>query len=215
MKDQTFFNAVAAVAVVVVVAAFGAAYFGASLASSSAPATSASSASGPYQLTLVEAMNGHWNATSSEPIFYVLGSDGQLLSSEDIQLPSHTLIDITIVAYDMPTPGIPAQFSSVQGTVGGTMQLINGTAAMLGGEPTDWGRTVSSVPLASMAHTFTIQKLGINIPVVGMDTESAQFYLNQTGTFTWQCMAPCGTDASGWGGPMGTPGWMSGTITVT
>lgn len=214
MKDQTFFNVVAAVAVVVVLAAFGAAYVGSSLAASSAPAKTASGASGPYQLTLVEAMNGHWNATSSEPIFYVLGSGGQLLSSEDIQLPSHTLIDLTIVAYDMPTPGIPAQYSAVEGTVGGTMHLINGSAAMMGGEPMDWGQTVSSVPVASMAHTFTVQKLGINVPVVGMDTMAAQLYLNQTGSFTWQCMAPCGTDASGWGGPMGTPGWMSGTITV-
>ena len=213
MRDQTFFNVIAAVGVVVVLAAFGMGYVGASLAP---PIASPSGASTPesYSLTLIEAMNGHWNATTSEPAFYMLGSDGQLHSSANIALPSNTLIDLTIVAYDMPTPGVPSEFASVEGTVGGTMYLINGTTAQMGGSPMDWGQNVSSVPVGSVAHTFTIQKLGINIPVVGMDTQVAQFYLNETGTFTWQCMAPCGTDTSGWGGPMTAPGWMSGTIDV-
>ncbi len=39
--------------------------------------------------------------------------------------------------------------------------------------------------------------------------------INQTGTFHWQCEAPCGTGASGWGATMSETGWMAGTFVVT
>ncbi len=178
-------------------------------------ASSATSNSTTYMLTLLESMANEWNSTApeSQPKFYVVGPAG-LESSANISLPAHQLIELTIISYDTPTPP-PAQYSNVTGTVGDKMYLINGTSASMG-TPQSWGAEVSSVPTSQIAHTFTILSLGINIPVVGGDTEIAYLYLNQTGTFTWQCYTPCGFPNAngGWSAAMVTPGWMTGEVTV-
>jgi hypothetical protein len=146
-------------------------------------------------------------------MFFVAGPSG-LQSSANISLPVHTLIELTIISYDTPTPP-PAQYSTVTGTVGDKMYLINGTSASMS-TPESWGAAVSSVPTDQIAHTFTVLALGINIPVVGGDTEIAFLYFNQTGTYTWQCYTPCGFPNvnGGWSGAMITPGWMMGEVTV-
>ena len=180
-----------------------------------APRAAAGSNSTPYMVTLLETMANEWNSTApeSQPKFFVAGSTG-LESSANISLPARRLIELVIISYDTPTPP-PAQYSSVTGTVGGKMYLINGTSASMG-TPESWGAGVSSVPTNQIAHTFTIVSLGINIPIVGGDTEIAFLYLNQTGTFTWQCYTPCGFSNvdGGWSGAMVTPGWMMGEVTV-
>jgi hypothetical protein len=169
----------------------------------------------PYMVTLLETMANEWNSTApeSQPKFFVAGPTG-LESSANISLPAHRLIELVIISYDTPTPP-PPQYSSVTGTVGDKMYLINGTSASLS-TPQSWGAGVSSVPTSQIAHTFTIVSLGINMPVVGGDTEIAFLYLNQTGTFTWQCYTPCGFPNvnGGWSGAMVTPGWMTGEVTV-
>jgi hypothetical protein len=179
------------------------------------PPSAAGSNSSPYMLTLLESMANKWNSTApeSQPRFFVAGPTG-LESSANISLPVHRLIEFVIISYDTPTPP-PAQYSNVTGTIGGKMYLINGTSASLS-TPESWGAEVSSVPTNQIAHTFTIVSLGINIPVVGGDTEIAFLYLNQTGTFTWQCYTPCGFPNvnGGWSGAMVTPGWMTGQVTV-
>ena len=40
------------------------------------------------------------------------------------------------------------------------------------------------------------------------------FITGDPGTYIWQCIAPCGSNFNGFGGPMSTKGYMSGTITV-
>jgi len=179
------------------------------------PSAAAGSNSTPYMLTLLETMGNEWNSTAAEsqPMFFVAGPAG-LESSANITVPAHRLIELVIISYDTPTPP-PAQYSNVVGTVGGKMYLINGTSASMS-TPQSWGAGVSSVPTDQIAHTFTVTSLGINIPIVGGDTEIAFLYLNQTGTFTWQCYTPCGFPNvnGGWSGAMVTPGWMMGQITV-
>jgi|GEM_PF-446205 len=179
------------------------------------PSAAAGSNSTPYVVTLLETMGNEWNSTAmeSQPQFFVAGSKG-LESSANISLPANRMIEMVIISYDTPTPP-PAQYSNVTGTVGSTMYLINGTSASMM-TPQSWGAAVSSVPAAQIAHTFTVQSLGINIPIVGGDTEIAFLYLNQTGTFTWQCYTPCGFPNvnGGWSGAMVTPGWMMGEVTV-
>jgi len=179
------------------------------------PPSAAASNSTPYMLTLVETMGNKWNSTApeSQPMFFVAGPTG-LESSANISLPVHRLIELVIISYDTPTPP-PPQYSNVTGTVDGKMYLINGTSAALS-TPQSWGAEVSSVPTSQIAHTFTITSLGINIPVIGGDTEIAFLYLNHTGTFTWQCYTPCGFPNvnSGWSAAMVTPGWMMGEVTV-
>jgi len=176
---------------------------------------STGSNSTPYMLTLLETMGNKWNstATESQPMFFVAGPSG-LESSANISLPANRMIELVIISYDTPTPP-PAQYSNVTGTIGNKMYLVNGTSASMS-SPMSWGAEVSYVPAAEIAHTFTITSLGINIPVVGGDTEIAFLYLTQTGTFTWQCYTPCGFPNvnGGWSGAMVTPGWMTGEVTV-
>jgi hypothetical protein len=171
--------------------------------------TSASTSS-PYALTLVETMNV--NSSTPQPKFFVLGSNGLETSAADISLPAHRQIQLTIVSYDMPTPGSTDQQGKVTGTVGGNVYLVNGTIATYGNAT--WGMNVSSMPGSALAHTFTVPQLGINIPVVGDSTVIAYLYLDQTGTFSWICLTPCGMGMMGDRGAMSQPGWMEGQITV-
>jgi hypothetical protein len=114
---------------------------------------------------------------------------------------------LTIKSYDNGTS--PLSKDSPYGQVLGT---VNGT------ETID-GKVVRSVPDNRVAHTFTVPALGLNIvipaaPNKGYVTVVATFKVTKAGKFDWQCEAPCGTTSSGWGGPMLTPGWMQGAITV-
>jgi heme/copper-type cytochrome/quinol oxidase subunit 2 len=175
--------------------------------------SAATQQSAPYQLTITEIMDTAWNSTVAQPQFEVVGAHG-LESSGNIRLPAHTLIQLTIISYDTPTPGSTDQEGKVNGTIGGTVYLINGTTAMGTNMSQPWGRNVTSVPGIMLAHTFTIPQLGINIPVVGGDTEIAYLYLNQTGTFQWVCLTPCGFGPTGMEGAMSTSGWMEGQVTA-
>jgi plastocyanin len=114
---------------------------------------------------------------------------------------------LTITSNDDGTAPLPngSPFTQVQGTVGGT-ELVNGSP-------------VSSVANQDVAHTFTVPGLGLNVvipaaPKGGTVTVQATFKADKAGTFNWQCEAPCGTGSTGWGGPMATPGYMQGTVTV-
>lgn len=181
--------------------------------------TSSVQTSTVYKLTLVEIMDVAWNSTAMQPKFYVLGNHG-LESSANISLPANRLIQLTIFAYDTPTDGISAQAAEVQGTVGGVMSFYNGTLATGIDNETmaqmrSLGENVTSVPADTVAHTFSVPELGVNVPVVGGSTEIAFLVFNHAGTYTWVCMTPCGFGADGGEGAMSTPGWMMGQITVS
>jgi hypothetical protein len=165
-----------------------------------------------YSLTLIVTVNNPWNSTVTQPRYWILTPQG-LVSSANILLPAHTLIRLTIIDYDSPSP-LPAQFAEVSGTLGNVVYFVNGTAAS-GTNITKDGAYVSEFNNETqVAHTFTIPQLGINIPSPANSVVVAEFYLNQTGVFLWHCMDPCGLDASGWSGSMDAPGWMTGNVTV-
>jgi heme/copper-type cytochrome/quinol oxidase subunit 2 len=94
----------------------------------------------------------------------------------------------------------------VQGT-------INGTASVD-------GQQYRALDAAKVAHTFTIPQLGLNVPIPG-DAPNNANYLTVTfsfrtggsGTYTFQCFAPCGT-GNGFDGPMASMAYMKGTLTV-
>ncbi len=168
---------------------------------------------GVFSLTLVITVNNQWNSTVTGPRYWVLTPQG-LVSSANISLPAHTLIRLTIVDLDSASP-LPAQFAQVTGTKGNVVYMVNSTLASGGNVSLSTARAVSSFnPETQVGHTFTIAQLGINIPSAANSVELAQLYFNQTGTFRWQCMDPCGYGPSGWLGPMSSPGWMTGVITV-
>ena len=201
-----------------VVAALFALSLGSYVATTYSLGPSASSSAGPStpdRITLLETMNNMLGGVM-QPMFQVVTAQG-LASSANISLPAHTLIVLTIVAYDTPTPGSSGAYSSVTGTLGNEILLVNGTnaAGSTNASMGSWESVVSSIPPSELAHTFTVSGLGLNIPVEGGFTEIASFYVNETGSFTWQCMTPCGTGPDGFGGAMATPGWMTGQLIVT
>lgn len=216
MVSEKLFYATIAVVILVGAVGVGAVYYH----EISTVATPLPQHSKTFNLTLVETMNNSLNGTM-QPRFFVVTQTG-LVPAANISVPAHTLIVLTITAYDTPTPGSPANYSNVTGTVGNTITLMNGTIATgsMGGmsngsmSMTGWESNVSSVPVTEIAHTITVPSLGINIPVVGGDMEIAKFYANTTGTFIWQCMTPCGTGPTGWEGAMATAGWMTGSFYV-
>lgn len=105
---------------------------------------------------------------------------------------------VTLVDRDVPMAWSNCT-CAVRGTVGG-VELVNGSA-------------VSSFDPANVAHTFTVPGLGVNVLSPGASTVTFQMELGRSGTYVWVCLAPCG--AEGYAGfPMGTPGYMTGTMTV-
>lgn len=182
--------------------------------------------SGPFHLTLAIVPGLYFNSTynsqngDGQPAYFIV-NNGTLESSANITVPAHVLIDLTVVDYDSgPGTGTPAIYQNVSGTVGNVVYLFNSTLVQGGVKAgssnisinSNTTKTISHMSIADLAHTFTVSSPGstsatLNIPV-GHGVEFAQFYVNVTGTYSWQCHVPCGTAA------METPGWMMGTFYV-
>jgi hypothetical protein len=145
--------------------------------------------------------------------------------STNIVLPAHALVTMTIENYDGQSPVLNPFVSHVQGTVGNTM-TVN-------------GETVRSLDPNVISHTFTIHSipssqqpwLYVSVPILGEpdDVEEAStdngfppqpevmqfsFVTGDPGTYIWNCFDPCGWNYNGFGGPMQTRGYMSGTVVV-
>jgi uncharacterized membrane protein YphA (DoxX/SURF4 family) len=104
----------------------------------------------------------------------------------------------TIIDQDAPVQWANCT-CNVSGTVGG-VEYLNGTA-------------MSSISTANAAHTFTVPQLHLNVITPGNSTITFTLYLNSTGTYVWNCLAPCGSNGYT-GSPMGVPGLMTGTMSV-
>ncbi len=130
---------------------------------------------------------------------YVLNSTSGSGSGTNFTLPEGLLI-VTITDHDTPASWGGCS-CNVKGTVGGT-ETINGT-------PTSY------VNPANVAHTFDVPQIGVNVLVPGQSFVAFEVNLKQTGSFRWECLAPCGSGPNGYGFPMFTPGFMEGTLTVT
>lgn len=116
-----------------------------------------------------------------------------------------TKVVITIRNHDDGPATIPAIFTQPQGLVGGG-ERIN-------------GKWVSRVNPRTLAHTWTIPGLHLNIVVPAApkgktDTVVATVRFSKPGVYRWQCEAPCGTGATGWGGAMVHMGFMEGAVHV-
>ncbi|MGE5333521.1 MAG: hypothetical protein ACM3N4_02375 [Nitrososphaerota archaeon] len=145
----------------------------------------------------------------------------------NIVLPAHALVTITIENYDGQSPLLNGFVSHVMGTVDGTM-TVN-------------GKTVTSLDPTTVSHTFTIHSipnhdanqpwLYVSVPVLGEpdaieeagtdngfppkpEVMEFSFVTGGPGTYVWNCFDPCGWNYNGFGGPMQTRGYMSGTVVV-
>lgn len=220
MQEKSFYAIVIAIVVVGGVG-IGVAYYH----QPTAPVSQKTSS--PYDLTLVITTNNYFNATvPPQPAFYVL-DNGTLQSSATINLPADRLINLTIVNFDDgaasplgPPNATSFSYYNVSGTIGGVMQVVNNTNVnstqpATGNITLQGGETVSNVSIDGVSHTFTVPSLNINVPVPPSSIVHAQLYLNGTGSYYWQCMAPCGSGPDGWQAAMATAGWMTGTVVVS
>lgn len=135
--------------------------------------------------------------------------DWPAYTPSDLVIPAHSLVTITIRNYDLGDTPLPnnSPFAHVQGTIGGTASAN--------------GHTYTSLPTAKVAHTFTILQLHISVPVPGDAVKGANYVAvtftirtGNAGTYMFECFDPCGTESSGFMGPMMTMGYMMGTVTV-
>jgi hypothetical protein len=140
-------------------------------------------------------------------------------------VPAATKVNITIEGYDGCTPLRNPVWGKVTGTIGG-VEYVNGQPVS---ELNSWSG-------CNVQHTFTMAGLGINVPIASPPTLKEENALCGTspctsgphqvvtfsfmtpakgGTFRWQCIVPCGGGyVDGNGGPMSTPGYMSGQMEV-
>jgi hypothetical protein len=121
-------------------------------------------------------------------------------------VPSHTLVQFTIMNYDDGVNVVPLAAASVTGTVGGSASVLTGSPAT--------AHLVTTIPLSQLSHTFTIGLAGLNVPIPATDNISTpntivfQAYFNESGALSWLCQAPCDE------GSMAMVGYMSGIMTV-
>ncbi len=130
--------------------------------------------------------------------------------------PAGATVVLTIVNHDDGTAPLPP--SSPWGQVWGADATYGETT---GGTELVNGSPVRAVPNDQVSHTFTIPGLLVNVPIPAAQssadpvTVTFTFRVTKKGTFTWLCVAPCGSGATGMGGAMDTPGWMQGHVTFT
>jgi hypothetical protein len=147
---------------------------------------------------------------------------GKWVHTTLFKVPAGTRVNMTILGYDGCTPLRNPVWSQVTGTIGGA-ETVN-------------GRTVSSLDSWSgcnVGHTFSIPGINLNVPMgsPGIDAtlcstspctsgpHSVMTFSFTTprvaGDYLWQCRVPCGGGfIDGFGGPMQTIGFMTGSMQV-
>jgi hypothetical protein len=144
--------------------------------------------------------------------------------STTFQVPAHAVVTIRIENYDGKSTLLNDFYNKPQGTLGNTITVD--------------GKTMNSIKSEDASHTFTIHSipssqqdwLYVSIPVTGVDDNAPldpaglmplkpvvtefSFVTQGPGHYIWQCFDPCGSGFDGFGGPMSTKGYMSGTIDV-
>jgi hypothetical protein len=126
------------------------------------------------------------------------------------KVPPNSTLRITISQQDGASGLRNPYYSLVRGTIGGTM-TVN-------------GKTMSSIDPTTAAHSFAVPGLGVNVPLLGVDSNAPagatntvvfSFKVPSSGIFHWQCFVPCAAGTLyGLGGPMQTLGFMDGQIEV-
>ncbi len=167
-------------------------------------------------------------------------SSSQFVHTTYFEVPANTRVNVTILGYDGCTPLRNPTWGKVTGTIGNVenVQFFNGktlSASQALSTFDSWGS-------CSVQHTFAIPGLGLNVPIASVTTLKENQNLCSTspctaangdanaphtvvkfsfmtpktgGVFRWQCFIPCGLGyVDGNGGPMSTPGYMSGQMEV-
>lgn len=150
-----------------------------------------------------------------------------------IKVPAYSTVTVTIKQYDTSTTLHNSFFASVTGTLGDA--YVNGRPfRRIGPDAPAHTFTIQSTD----TNEF---QLFINVPLPGVSPSAPntvtiaghhyarpnvivfRFKTGAPGQYVWHCYDPCGTGLAGtgiggqdgFGGPMATIGYMSGTLTVT
>ena len=115
-------------------------------------------------------------------------------------------VRLVITSYDDGTAPLPSALVTYDKVAGGT-ETVGGVA-------------LTSVKNSEVSHTFTVPQLGLNAVIPAAPSNGSvkvvfTFTPTKSGTFTWQCYAPCGSGSDGMGGAMVTKGWMTGSLQVS
>ncbi len=154
--------------------------------------------------------------------------------STTIKLPAHSTITFTVRQYDTGGSLHNDYFAAIHGTIG-NVAMVNGKP-MYEGDPENTGHTftIQTPPDTNETPLF------VSVPLPGVaenapETEKIaghlypkpnvivfQIHTGAPGQYVWHCYVPCGEGLAGegvggqdgFGGPMATIGYMSGTVTV-
>lgn len=152
-----------------------------------------------------------------------------------IKVPAYSTITVTVKQYDSSTALHNPYFDTVRGTLGGVMYVNGKPVRQISPDAPGHTFTIQSPPDTDQTQLF------VNVPLVGVSSSAPtavtingsqypkpnvivfQFKTGTPGTYVWHCYVPCGTGLAGegstgqngFGGPMATTGYMSGTVTVT
>jgi hypothetical protein len=126
------------------------------------------------------------------------------------KVPPNATVRITIDQQDGASGLRNEYLGLVRGTIGNSMTLN--------------GKTMKAIDPATLAHSFSVPDLGVNVPLQGVadnapagasNTIVFSFKVPSSGIFRWQCFVPCAAGTLyGNGGPMQTLGYMDGQIEV-
>jgi hypothetical protein len=147
---------------------------------------------------------------------------GKWVQDTTWKLPAHAVIDMTILQYDSGSPLRNQEWGKVLGTVGSVASLNGGSYS-----------AYDSYTGNGVGHTFTIPAFGVNVPLVGVNSNATvcgagpchtssphntitfNFKTPGAGNYSWQCFVPCGLGyVFGNGGPMSTQNYMGGELEV-
>jgi len=185
--------------------------------------TSAQPAGAPVNLTVQTVGQIGSGAHPTWVSYLVQAPDGQWQHNTTWKVPAHTTIHMTVRQYDSGSPLRNQQWGRIQG-VDGNVEVLN-------------GKPISEYDSNSgngVGHTFAIPTLGINVPLVGVNSNATNICssapcnsssVSNTITFTfttpgpgeypWQCFVPCGLGfLFGNGGPMSNSNYMGGFLDV-
>lgn len=146
-----------------------------------------------------------------------------LYSEPEIVVPAHTKVTMVINNYDSTSALLNNYFLQPQGVDGGVITVD--------------GQQMKTIAPDVVSHTFVIHGIAsssqpwfyVGVPITGVPdsastdaagmpdqpvTTTFTFETGAPGKYEWQCFVPCGVGYNGFGGPMGTDGYMNGTFTV-
>ncbi|GAC1344930.1 MAG: hypothetical protein NVSMB27_06490 [Ktedonobacteraceae bacterium] len=170
---------------------------------------------------------------SAQQISWVTYCSSTNQQGSNIVVPPNSVITVIIKQYDSSTALINDYFRQVRGTIGGTALLNNkpysevsadapGHTFTLQSTPDSPYPIFVSVPLVGVSSSAPANQVvyGNNYPTPNII--SFQFRTGPAGiTYVWHCYDPCGDTQYarkppfGFSGPMGTTGYMAGTLTVS